>query len=315
MGEVVTERGRGKVSKIERIHQPLGPQSIMDSSSWAVAEHTTHPAAEDDFQQFLDMNGLGSMSDGINYNYQDFQSSTASQMLQPNTRDHLDLPMSGTDAPMILSPAVTAMQHQIPTITTAGPYQSIPATMMPPPTPSEALVDSIDAQIQFLQQQKIRHQQRQLEEQQAAFFVRQHSRMVPPTPQSLEIQPSTSQYYAQPSPAEQQQQQTVDYRYQRLKDASDVCWDPLLQIRDRLANTFLRCPLLRSCLQQSHHLRHNSRLIPSSLCRAPTLALSPRLRCTRRLILSPYLTRDTAQSVPARLWTWNWTRPWLQFRI
>ncbi|KAL2263761.1 hypothetical protein VTK26DRAFT_5288 [Humicola hyalothermophila] len=213
----------------------------MDASSWAVAEQSVHPASEDDFQQFLDMNGLGSMTDGINYNFQDFQSSSATQMLQQTPRDHLDIPMSGTDAPMILSPTVSGMQQQIPTMTTAGPYQSVPATMMPPPTPSEALVDSIDAQIQFLQQQKIRHQQRQLEEQQAAFF-RQHNRVIPPTPRSLEIQPATRQYYTQPNSAEQQQkqqqqqrqqqqqqqQETVDYQYQRLKDPSDMSFTPLV---------------------------------------------------------------------------------------
>lgn len=175
---------------------------MMDSSPWGVAE--------DDFQQFLDMNSMGNMNDGINYNFQGFQSSATSQ---------LDLPMSGTDAPMLMSPA---MPHQMSLMTSGAPYQSLPVTMMPPPSPSEALVDNIDAQIQFLQQQKLRHQQRHLEEQQAAFFIRQQSRIVPPTPRSLELQPGTNQYYAQHNGAEQQQHQTIEYRYQRLKDQSDV---------------------------------------------------------------------------------------------
>lgn len=199
----------------------------MDSSSWAVAGHSVHPAPEDDFQQYLDMNGMGNLSDGINYNFQDFQSSAGSELLQPHSREQMDIPMSGTDAPILLSPAVSAMQRQMPPITSAAPYQTVPTTMMPPPTPNEAIVDSIDAQIQFLQQQKMRHQQRQMEDQQVAFFTSQQSRMVPPTPQSLELQPRANHYYStQPNAAEQQQQQqqqhAVEYRYQRLKDQADV---------------------------------------------------------------------------------------------
>ncbi|KAL2132292.1 hypothetical protein VTI74DRAFT_3979 [Chaetomium olivicolor] len=211
----------------------------MDSSSWAVGDHSARPPAEDDFHQFLDMNDMGNLADSINYNFQDFQSSAGTQLLQPHARDQLDIPMTGTDAPILLSPAVHPMQHQMPAITSAAPFQTIPATMMPPPTPSEAIVDSIDAQIQFLQQQKLRHQQRQIEEQQVAFFTRQQTRMVPPTPQSLELQPGASQFYAQSSASEQQQQQQqrqqqqqqqppIEYRYQRLKDQADMSFTPLV---------------------------------------------------------------------------------------
>ncbi|KAK4148623.1 helix-loop-helix DNA-binding domain-containing protein [Chaetomidium leptoderma] len=204
----------------------------MESSTWAVADHSVHPAAEDDFQQYLDMNGMGNMADGMNYNFQDFQSPNGSQLLQSHPREPLDIPMSGTDAPMLLSPAVPPMQHQMPAITTAAPYQTVPTTMLPPPSPSEAMVDTIEAQIQFLQQQKLRHQQRHIEEQQAVFYARQQqqSRMVPPTPQSLELQPGTNQYYAQPngSDRQQQQQQAIEYRYRRLKDQSDMSFTPLV---------------------------------------------------------------------------------------
>ncbi|KAJ4295837.1 hypothetical protein N0V88_004539 [Collariella sp. IMI 366227] len=163
----------------------------------------------------------------MNYNFNDFQSSGGTQLLHPHARDQLDIPMTGTDAPMLLSPAVSAMQHQMPAMTSAAQFQTIPASMMPPPTPSEAAVDSIDAQIQFLQQQKLRHQQRQLEEQQLAFFTRQQNRMVPPTPRSLELQPATNQFFPQSS-ASDQQQQALEYRYQRLKDQADMSFTPLV---------------------------------------------------------------------------------------
>ncbi|KAK3906856.1 helix-loop-helix DNA-binding domain-containing protein [Staphylotrichum tortipilum] len=202
----------------------------MDSATWAVADHSVHPAPEDDFQQFLDMNSMGALTDGINYNFHhDFQPSPGSQLLQPHAREAIDIPMSGTDAPILLSPAVAPMQHQMTPITTATAYQPMPATMMPPPSPSGAIVDSIDAQIQFLQQQKLRHQQRQMEEQQVVFFTRQQSRMVPPTPQSLEIRPTNNQYYGQPTaPEQQQQQQAIEYRYQRIKDQTDMSFTPLV---------------------------------------------------------------------------------------
>jgi hypothetical protein len=191
----------------------------MDSSSWAVADHSVHPAPEDDFQQYLDMNGMGNLADGINYNFQDFQPSGGPQLLQQQPREQLDMPMSGTDAPILLSPAVPAMQHHMPTITSAASYQSVPATMMPPPTPNEAIVDTIEAQIQFLQQQKMRHQQRHMEEQQAAFFTRQQRSMVPPTPQSLELQPGSNHYYPPSSGPEQQQSQQPQQQQQQQQQA------------------------------------------------------------------------------------------------
>lgn len=223
----------------------------MESSTWPVPNQSVHSTTEDDFQQFLNMNGMGNLTDSMNYSFQDFQSSSGTQLLQSHPREPLDIPMSGADTPMLLSPAVSTMQHQMPALTSTAPFQSIPATMMPPPTPSEAIVDSIDAQIQFLQQQKLQHQQRQMEEQQAVFFARQQSRMVPPTPQSLDIQPGNNHYYGQPGAADQQQQQqhqqAIEYRYQRLKDQQDVSWSPDDCLIWPVADRFPRCPSLHWC--------------------------------------------------------------------
>ncbi|KAK3330228.1 helix-loop-helix DNA-binding domain-containing protein [Apodospora peruviana] len=203
----------------------------MDSSAWSVPEHSMHTVADDEFQQFLDLNGMGNVSDGLGYEFHDFQNSNNTQLLHAPAREQLDTPMSGTDAPMIMSRVDPALQSRVPTITTSAPYQTIPTTMIPPPSPNVAIVDSIDAQIQFLQQQKIQHQQRQLDEQRANFFAYQQNHMVPPTPQSLEIQAGASQYYARPNQAEQHdqhQQQTVNYRYPRLNDRQDMAFTPLV---------------------------------------------------------------------------------------
>ncbi|KAK1837297.1 helix-loop-helix DNA-binding domain-containing protein [Podospora conica] len=201
----------------------------MDSSNWDLPDHAMHsaPPTDDDFQHFLNMSAMNSMDDHPDYGFHDFHSAAAgvgpSHLLQ-QPRDQLDTAMSGTDAPMILSRAHSSLHQQISAITSAAPYQSIPTSLMPAPSPSEAMVNSLDAQIHFLQQQKLQAQQRQLEEQmeeqQAAFFARQ-SRMVPPTPQSLEIPARVNQYYGQPSPAGHQQQQ-MDFHYRRAKEQQEM---------------------------------------------------------------------------------------------
>lgn len=208
----------------------------MDASTWDLPDHAMHPAAptDDDFQHFLNMSAMNNpMDDAPDYGFHDFHSAAAGAgagsghlLQQQQPRDQLDTPMSGTDAPMILSRAHTSLHQQISAITSAAPYQTIPTSLMPAPSPSEAMVNSIDAQIHFLQQQKLQAQQRQLEEQmeehQAAFFARQ-SRMVPPTPRSLEMPARVNQYYGQPSPAGRQQPQ-MDFRYQPPKDQQqEVC--------------------------------------------------------------------------------------------
>lgn len=183
----------------------------MDPAAWnhhPVHQHHDgmHPTADDDFQQFLDLNTMGGLGDGMQFDF-DFQHQPGAHMMPAQHRDALDTPMGGTDGPALLS-------------TAGSGHSTIPATMMPPPTPIEA-ISEIDAQIQFLQQQKIEQQQRQIEEQQAAFFAQQQARMVPPTPQSLEIQAGNQQYYAQSQQTPHQHQELFD-GYQRMKDQQDV---------------------------------------------------------------------------------------------
>jgi hypothetical protein len=214
--------------------------AMMGSSSgWDGQEGQIHPAADDDFQQYLDMNGMGGLGDGLQFDFQDFpdfQNAANSSIIQPSQarpdHHHLDTPMSGTDMPALVSTRPEApLHHSAPMRPmTSGPSHAavaamvtLPAAMVPlpttshaPPTPSEAIND-IDAKIVFLQQQRIQQQQRQLEEQQAAFFA-QRSRMVPPTPQSLDIQAGT-RYFVQP---DQTPQQGIYERYQRIGDQQDV---------------------------------------------------------------------------------------------
>lgn len=179
-----------------------------------------HHGAEDDFQQFLDMNSMGSLGDGLQFDF-DFQGQNGGHMMQVPHREALDTPMTGTDASVLMS---TTMHNQMPTMSSAPAHPPISSAMMPSHHRGDAISD-IDAQIQFLQQRKLQQQQRQMEEQQAAFFTQQQSRMVPPTPQSLEIQAGNHQFYTQPEQTPQQHQEMFD-RFQRMKEQQDVCTLP-----------------------------------------------------------------------------------------
>lgn len=204
--------------------------AMMDDSSWNTQNQSLPPGNDEDFHQFLDMGGMGGMSDSIQFDFQDFAASNGNAMLQQNPREQLDTQMGGTDALAMAGQAqhVPQSQHQQLSMTTAVAHPSIPAhQMIPMPQPTDPIGD-IDAQIQFLQQQRLQHQQRQIQEQQvqqqvqqqaqqhAVFYARQNQ--VPPTPQSLEMPPNSGHFYSQ----DQHQQNVFESRYQRMKDQQDV---------------------------------------------------------------------------------------------
>ncbi|KAG8165389.1 hypothetical protein KVR01_005664 [Diaporthe batatas] len=201
---------------------------MMESAGWNDQGHSMHPSAEDDFQQFFNVNSMDSLSEGLQFDFGDFQHPAGGGMMQVAHRETLDTPMSGTDGSVLMS---TAMHNPMHPITTAPSNPALPASMMSTAASVNA-ISEIDAQIQFLQQQKLQQQQRQLEEQQAAFFAQQQSRMVPPTPRSLEIQAGNHQFYtAQPDRAAQQhQQQDMFERFQRMKEQQqqDMSFTPLV---------------------------------------------------------------------------------------
>ncbi|KLU84163.1 phosphorus acquisition-controlling protein [Magnaporthiopsis poae ATCC 64411] len=222
--------------------------SIMDSTAaWDSQEGQMHPGPDDDFQHYLDMNAIGGLGDALQFDFHDFSefqnAANAPHMLQRSQAraEHLDTPMSGTDMPALVPARPELPLHHSaplrPMAMTSGPAHaainsmvslptamvSLPPTSLAPPTPSEAISD-IDAKIVFLQQQRIQQQQRQLEEQ-AAFFAAQRSRMVPPTPQSLDLQ-ARSRFYPQP---DHTPQQGMYERYQRMGgDQQDLSFTPLV---------------------------------------------------------------------------------------
>ncbi|KAM0494854.1 hypothetical protein ACHAPB_007903 [Verticillium nonalfalfae] len=172
------------------------------------------------------MGGMGNLSEPLGFDFHDFQNSADSSMMPQNGRDQLDTQMGGTDSAMAMTrtdPSVRSVQDQFAAMSTAASHPSIPAQMIQPvPTPTDAMAE-IDAQIQFLQQQRMQQQQRQMHEHQAHQVQQQTSyyvghNPVPPTPQSLEMPPNGNHYYAQ----EQAQQNVFDSRYQRMKEQQDV---------------------------------------------------------------------------------------------
>ncbi|EPE07860.1 phosphorus acquisition-controlling protein [Ophiostoma piceae UAMH 11346] len=181
--------------------------AMMGGSAWNGQDQGLHsssaPVGDDEFQQFLDLNGMGTLADNIQFDFND-----------------------GPGAPSHLIHS-TSMAPSNDPLATSTP-------LMPPSQNAGDAITEIDAQIQYLQQQRMQQQQRQIEEQNVAFFTRQNH-IVPPTPQSLELQAGT-QYFASPDPRSQPQQhqqhphqaQNIYDRYQHFKDQQDMSFTPLV---------------------------------------------------------------------------------------
>jgi len=154
----------------------------MMGSGWDLQEQAL-PTGEDDFQQFLDMQGMAHVGDGLNFDFQSFQNASGAGMIPHGRREQMDTPMSGTEPPTAM-PRGTGLVSD----TDSGSLGISSQIPHPPPTPTDA-IHEIDAQIQYLQQQRLQQQQRQLQEQHTAYYAPQ-SHGIPPTPQSLEMQPN-----------------------------------------------------------------------------------------------------------------------------
>lgn len=198
--------------------------AMMDPNGW----NGQHQAGQDDFQQFLDLGDMPNLGDGIQFDFQGFSApNSATLMHNHSVHDTMDTQMGGTDTPNAATGSNIGLPHQMPPMTSGPAIPTIPSQLLSSHhgNTSDAISD-LDAQIQFLQHQKLQQQQRQLEEQQrrfaeqqAAFFAQQQS-MVPPTPRSLEIQ-AASQYYTQGDQTPHHSHGMFD-RYQRLKEHQDV---------------------------------------------------------------------------------------------
>ncbi|KAK1600087.1 helix-loop-helix DNA-binding domain-containing protein [Colletotrichum navitas] len=193
----------------------------MDAASWNPQDQGLAPNHDEEFQQFLDMGGIGNLSDTMPFDFHDYQGGNGSGMMHQAGHEHLDTQMGGTDTSMVMGNASSSLQSQLINMTTGASHPAIPAQMIPP-APTDAITE-IDAQIQYLQQQRMQQQHRQMQEQQVAYYTTR-SHAVPPTPQSLEMPPASNQFYS----TEQGHTPMFGSRYQRMKEQQDMSFTPLV---------------------------------------------------------------------------------------
>ncbi|RYP70150.1 hypothetical protein DL771_005662 [Monosporascus sp. 5C6A] len=199
---------------------------MMDPNTWNGQDPNLPSTADDDFHQFLEMGGMTNLGDGLHFDFQDFNAGNNPSMMQQAHREAIDTPMDDTDQAPMLPRSSLGMQSSIPPMTSASSHQPIPTQVMPPQRSANDAISEIDAQIQHLQFQRLQQEQRRLEEhqrrfqeQQAAYFAQQQRcNMVPPTPQSLEIQ-AANRYYTH---SDQGPPSGVFEGYPRLKEQADA---------------------------------------------------------------------------------------------
>ena len=110
------------------------------------------------------------------------------------------------------------MQNHMPITTSAAMSamtQPSPVITQNPAAPDNSLVE-IDAQIQYLQLQRQQQQQRIVQEQHQNYYVPHNNRVVPPTPNSIEMHSGERQLYQQQH--DPQQQAMFDSYQMRLRE-------------------------------------------------------------------------------------------------
>ncbi|XWW92267.1 hypothetical protein V2A60_000190 [Cordyceps javanica] len=218
----------------------------MSSAAWEGQDQHMSSGPDDEFNQFLDMTGMGTIPDAatMQFDFHAFNdtSSAGPQPMMPATahQNHpqhqhhqprhpasaaasADALMTDSDPSAMIPRSDGLLQNHTPAMSAVS-HPSVPAHMLATSAPDS--ISNIDAQIHYLQQQKFHQQQRQLHEQQATFYG-PHGPSVPPTPQSLEMPPTAAgQFYSQP---EQMPQRTAyDRSYHQRVAEQDMAFTPLV---------------------------------------------------------------------------------------
>ena len=183
----------------------------MDSSAvWNQQDPTLSVPSQDDFQQFLDM-GMNNLGDALQFDFPDFNNAQpqAAQLMHRSDGE------TGMEENQPVRPDTT-MQEAVPAITTATSHPGIHRTAISHAHRSNESLADIDAQIHYLHQQRAQQEQRQLQEQQRNYYAQ--NRMIPPTPNSMEMRGS-GHFYSQSDP----QQQAMYERFQMHVKEQEVC--------------------------------------------------------------------------------------------
>ncbi|KAL2064886.1 hypothetical protein VTL71DRAFT_4026 [Oculimacula yallundae] len=190
---------------------------MMNTSTGWEGQDPTLSVAQDDFQQFLDM-GINGLGDGLQFDFQDYNQQGA-QIMVPTVGDAMDTAMENGSQGLGQD---TTMQEHMPAMTAASNHHSIHGPTLMHGHASNERLSELDAQIQYLQHQRHEQQQRQLQEQQRNYYAQ--SRMIPPTPNSVEMHGGGAHYYAQTDP----QQQAMYERYQMQVKEHEMAFTPLV---------------------------------------------------------------------------------------
>jgi hypothetical protein len=180
---------------------------MMNSSVDWNGQDPTLPG-QDDFTQFFDAN----LGDTLQFDFQDFspQHNQAGQLMHQNEGESMDTGMDGQLRPD------TTMQEHMPAITTATSHPAIPAAPLAHGHSSTNSLVELDAQIRYLQHQRQQQQQRNIQEQQRNFYAQ--SRVVPPTPNSVEMRGGSAQFFSHSDP----QQQAIYERFRMQVKEQEV---------------------------------------------------------------------------------------------
>ena len=169
--------------------------AAMGSSGWNHQDQNLQSTTDDDFHQFFEMQGMSNMDGGLNFDFQSFQDSSASGLLPQSQREQIDTSMGGTEPSLAVATTAGLSREQMAAITTGPTHPSLQAQMgRMPPTPTDT-ISEIDAQIQYLQQQRLQQQHRQVREQ-TTYYGGGSNRIIPPTPRSLELAPGNGQFFS-----------------------------------------------------------------------------------------------------------------------
>ncbi|KAI1433627.1 hypothetical protein GGR50DRAFT_475993 [Xylaria sp. CBS 124048] len=206
--------------------------AMINQAAWHAQDHSMSSPGDDEFHQFFDIS-MSNMANSMQFDFQDFNPPNGQSIMQHAHRDPIDTPMSDANvSPIVAHNNVEGTQNQVPPMPSALNHPSVPPQILPSQASPNDAISEIDAQIRFLQHQRLQQQQLQLEEQQrrlqeqqAAFYAQQQRsrNRVPPTPRSLEIQ-AAGQYYAS---QDQGHSSGMFEQYQQVKEHQDMAFTPL----------------------------------------------------------------------------------------
>ncbi|KAI1813380.1 hypothetical protein GGS20DRAFT_553640 [Poronia punctata] len=212
----------------------------MNTGSWTRRDPDMPSSDENGFQQFFDI-GMSHTGDGMPFDFSSFHDMDPASMMQHSHHNEIDTSMSGTNMVSIAAHSSMGVQTQVSAMASASAHAVISSQVQSQQHNASNAILDIDAQIRFLQHQKLEQQQRQIEEErrrlqeeEAAFYAQrrlqqqqqqqQKHNIVPPTPQSLEMQAAGHFYTSH----DQVHSTGMFDGYQQMKDSQDMAFTPLV---------------------------------------------------------------------------------------